>query len=199
MFSGIIKTVGKIESFEDKGSTRTFTISSSFSDSLKIDQSVSHDGVCLTIMNVYPGTHQVEVIHETLSKSTLGSVTVGYNVNLEKAISAYTLLDGHLVQGHVDTAVMCKKIVDLHGSWKLYFHLSDAYAGLLIPQGSICINGVSLTVSDLSKDSFAVDIIPYTYENTNLKFLKEGSPVNVEFDLIGKYIVRQFELRSITE
>lgn len=110
-----------------------------------------------------------------------------------------TLLDGHLVQGHVDTTVSCTQIENLDGSWKFHFNLPQQFANLMIPQGSICLNGVSLTISDLTKDSFAVSIIPYTYENTNFKQLRKGDPVNVEFDLIGKYIVRQIELRSLSE
>src|SRR5687768_6249475 len=199
MFSGIIKCVGKIESITDKGSTKIFTISSPVSDSLKIDQSVAHDGVCLTIIRANNTTHDVEIVNETLSKSAFGSAAVGDYINLEKSISAYTLLDGHLVQGHVDTMVKCVSVDDLKGSWKMYFNLPADYAGLVIPQGSICINGISLTVCDLNEDSFAVAIIPYTYENTNMKNVTVGSIVNVEFDLIGKYIVRQFELRNLME
>ncbi len=199
MFSGIIKCVGKVESIEDKGSTRVFTISSAISDSLRIDQSIAHDGVCLTIVKVDNGTHQVEVVNETMSKSTLGSAKIGHYINLERSISANTLLDGHLVQGHVDTTVTCQRIEDLEGSWKIHFVLPMQFAGLIIPQGSICINGVSLTVSDLSGESFAVVIIPYTYRSTNFHTLQAGNEVNVEFDVIGKYIIRQMELRNLTE
>ncbi len=199
MFSGIIKCIGKIESIEDKGSTKKITISSPISDSFKIDQSIAHDGVCLTIVNVGNGTHQVEVVNETLSKSTLGMVKEGQGINLEKSIATQTLLDGHLVQGHVDTTLICQNIEDLDGSWKIFFNLPDAFAGLVIPQGSVCINGVSLTISDITHDSFAVAIIPYTFENTNFKQLWAGDAVNVEFDLIGKYIIRQMELRNLTE
>ncbi len=199
MFSGIIKSVGKIESIEQNGSTRVLIISSPISETLKVDQSVSHDGACLTIVKVENGTHVVEVVNETILKSTLGLAIDGQILNLEKSISSNTLLDGHLVQGHVDTIIKCLSVDDLNGSWKMIFNLPDAFAGLIIPQGSICINGVSLTVSDLFKDSFAVAIIPYTYQNTNFKNLKEDTPVNVEFDVIGKYIIRQMELRSLTE
>ncbi|HUR30276.1 MAG TPA: riboflavin synthase [Saprospiraceae bacterium] len=199
MFSGIIKWVGKIESIEEKGTTKRFTISSSISNALQIDQSIAHDGVCLTIVHSEDSMHQVEVVNETLAKSTLSNAKFGQIINLEKSISAATLLDGHLVQGHVDTTLTCINIRDLKGSWKFSFDLPVAYAGLIIPQGSICINGVSLTVSDVTSDSFSLAIIPYTFENTNFKFLKEGEIVNAEFDLIGKYIVRQFELRFISE
>ena len=199
MFSGIIKWTGKIESIEVKGTTRVLTISSPVSSSFSIDQSIAHDGVCLTIVDVTEGKHKVEVIDTTISKSTLGNATIGQIVNLEKSISASTLLDGHLVQGHVDTVVKCIAISDLNGSWKFDFNLPADFAALIIPQGSICVNGVSLTVSHLTSDSFSVSIIPYTFEHTNFKFLKEGDFANIEFDLVGKYIIRQMELRSITE
>lgn len=199
MFSGIIKWLGKIESIEEKGTTRLFTFSSAISESLHIDQSVAHDGVCLTIVYVGNAKHQVEVVNETLTKSTLSNKRVGEMINLEKAISSATLLDGHLVQGHIDTTLICTEIKDLDGSWKFSFELPNAFAGLIIAQGSICINGVSLTISDISSNTFSVSIIPYTYLNTNFKFLELGDLVNAEFDLIGKYIVRQFELRSISE
>lgn len=199
MFSGIVKCVGTLETITEKGSTIVLTVSSPISDSLQIDQSVAHDGVCLTVVNAGKGTHQVEVVKETLSKSRLGFYTPGQMINLERSISPVTLLDGHLVQGHVDTTVKCTQIDNLDGSWKFHFNLPQQFASLMIPQGSICLNGVSLTISDLTRDSFAVSIIPYTFENTNFKELKTGDPVNVEFDLIGKYIVRQMELRSLSE
>lgn len=199
MFSGIVKCVGTLETITEKGSTIVLTVSSPISDSLQIDQSVAHDGVCLTVVNAGKGTHQVEVVKETLSKSRLGFYILGQMINLERSISPVTLLDGHLVQGHVDTTVKCTQIDNLDGSWKFHFNLPQQFASLMIPQGSICLNGVSLTISDLTRDSFAVSIIPYTFENTNFKELKTGDPVNVEFDLIGKYIVRQMELRSLSE
>jgi len=199
MFSGIVKCVGKIESIVDKGSTKLFTISSPISESFRVDQSIAHDGVCLTVVHVENGSHKVEVVDETLSKSTLGMLKEGQSINLEKSIAPHTLLDGHLVQGHVDTTLICQSVEDLDGSWKFHFNLPDAFAGLVIPQGSVCINGVSLTISDIFKDSFAVAIIPYTFENTNFKQLWAGDTVNVEFDLIGKYIIRQMELRNLTE
>jgi len=199
MFSGLIKCIGKIESVQQNGSTLLLTISSPISDTLRIDQSVAHDGVCLTVIRADKGSHQVEVVNETILKSTLGNARAGQLINLEKSISPTTLLDGHLVQGHVDTTVICHDIVDLNGSWKFTFNLPAEFSGLMIPQGSICINGVSLTISDLTKDSFSVSIIPYTYNNTNFNELKIGDRVNVEFDLIGKYIIRQLELRSLSE
>lgn len=199
MFSGIIKCLGKIETITDFGSSKSFVISSSISDSLSIDQSIAHDGVCLTVVKLEHGAHVVEVIQETLSKTAMGTYKEGQMINLEKSISAQTLLDGHLVQGHVDTTVTCTHISDLTGSWKFTFDLPNDFASLLIPQGSICINGVSLTVSSLSQTQFSVSVIPYTFNHTNFQYLKIGDAVNVEFDLIGKYIIRQMELRSIME
>jgi riboflavin synthase len=167
--------------------------------SLQVDQSVCHDGVCLTIIQTNDHEHTVEVVFETLSKTNLGSLIEGSRVNLEKAITPMTLLDGHLVQGHVDTTLICLEVVDLDGSWKMKFNLPDEYNMLIIPQGSVCINGVSLTVADVSSHAFDVAIIPYTFQHTSFQHIREGDAVNVEFDLIGKYIVRQMELRTITE
>ena len=199
MFSGIIKSVGKIESITENGSTKKLIVSSSISDSLHVDQSVAHDGVCLTVVEVENGQHHVEVVMETLSKTTLGLVKEGYLINLETSITPETQLDGHMVQGHVDAALRCLHITDRDGSWKMEFELPSAFASLIIPQGSVCINGVSLTVSHVQDDSFSVSIIPYTFEHTNFNRLKSGDMVNVEFDLIGKYIIRQMGLRSISE
>ena len=199
MFSGIIKTLGIVELIIEHGSTREITISSAISDSLSIDQSIAHDGVCLTVVKVETGKHIIEVVNETLSKTNLGEWKKGDVVNLEKSISPTTLLDGHLVQGHVDTTLNCIGITDLDGSWMFSFEAPRQFAGLLVPQGSICINGVSLTIADLNDHQFSVSIIPYTYQNTNFKYIREGDKVNIEFDLIGKYIVRQFQLQNLTE
>lgn len=199
MFSGIIKAIGTIESVEDSGSTRRIQIASSISDTLTIDQSIAHDGVCLTVIAVSEGTHTVEVVHETLSKTSLAQWTKDTIVNLEKSITPNTLLDGHLVQGHVDTTLRCTRIDDLNGSWKCYFDLPVDFAPLVISHGSICINGISLTVAELGENYFAVAIIPYTFHNTNFKNLKVDDQVNIEFDVLGKYIVRQVQLRSLTE
>lgn len=175
------------------------TIASPISDSFQIDQSITHNGVCLTIVDVKNGSHQVEVVNETLSKSNLGLLQPSHIINLEKSITMETLLDGHLVQGHVDTTLICQKIEDMNGSWLMEFNLPKEYAAMIIQHGSICLNGVSFTVANLFTRSFNVAIIPYTYQHTNFKFLKEGDMVNVEFDLIGKYLLRQQELRTLTE
>lgn len=196
MFSGIVKAIGIVESVMERGSTRRIAITSALSNDMIIDQSISHNGVCLTIVNVRNGVHEVDVVNETLSKTTFRLLREGDLVNLEISITPSTLLDGHLVQGHVDTTLQCLGIKDLHGSWNITFNLPQEFAGLVIPHGSICLNGVSLTVANLYTDSFDVAIIPYTFEHTNFKNLKEGDLVNVEFDLIGKYLLRQADLRK---
>ena len=196
MFSGIIKSTGIVRSIQATGSTKRITIASPLADELTIDQSIAHDGICLTVVAINNGTYEVEVVQETLSKTTFASMKEGGVVNLEKSITPTTLLDGHLVQGHVDTTIKCMRIEDLIGSWKIQFNLPKEYAGLVIPHGSICLNGVSLTVANLYPDSFDVAIIPYTFEHTNFKHLLEGNYVNVEFDLIGKYLLRQATLRN---
>jgi riboflavin synthase len=194
MFSGIIKSTGIVQSIKAYGTTRRIVISSPLSETLGIDQSIAHDGVCLTIVALGPNSHDVEVVQETLSKTTFSLLKEGQVVNLEKSISPTTLLDGHLVQGHVDTTLSCLKIEDQDGSWKIKFNLPHDFAGLVIPHGSICINGVSLTVANVYPDAFDVAIIPYTFEHTNFNRLLKDDLVNVEFDLIGKYLLRQADL-----
>lgn len=196
MFSGIIKAIGKVESITNVGTTLRIAISSPISSDLVIDQSISHNGVCLTIVNVKDGIHEVDVVAETLSKTTFPHVHVGDVINLEKSITPTTLLDGHLVQGHVDTTLKCIHREDRNGSWNFTFNLPVEFGSLVIPHGSICLNGVSLTVAQLYPDSFEVTIISYTFENTAFKYLREGDQVNVEFDLIGKYLQRQMEFKK---
>jgi riboflavin synthase len=199
MFSGIIIDTGIVRNIEINGTTKRVTIASSISDSLVIDQSLAHDGVCLTVVKVEPGLHQVEVVNETQSKTTFQFLETGKSINLEKSISLSTLLDGHLIQGHVDTTLVCQKVEDLNGSWMFQFNLPEGFETLVIPHGSICINGISLTIANLYDGLFDVAIIPYTYHHTNFKFLKEGDMANVEFDLIGKYILRQLQFCTLTE
>ena len=196
MFSGIVKAVGKVVSVHEQGTTLRIVISSPLSSEFTIDQSIAHNGVCLTVVKVHDGMHEVQVVEETLSKTTLRTIKAGDFINLARSITSTTLLDGHLVQGHVDTILKCLKIHDNHGSWNITFNLPHEHAGLVIPHGSICLDGVSLTVANLHFDSFEVAIIPYTFENTIFKHLREGDYVNVEFDLIGKYLLRQVELRK---
>ena len=191
MFSGIIKATGIVNAISPLGTTRQVTIESAISGSLAIDQSIAHDGVCLTIVAVDGNQHKVDVVQETLSKTSLASLEIGHLINLEPSLTLSTLLDGHLVQGHVDTTLQCLEITDLHGSWKFKFAFPAEYMALVIPHGSICLNGVSLTIAQLYDDAFEVAIIPYTYRHTNFQHLQPGDWVNVEFDLIGKYLLRQ--------
>ena len=198
MFSGIIKSLGVVDSIRTNGTSLRIGISSDISGELIIDQSISHDGICLTIVAVdeKKGLYEVDVVMETLSKTTFQFLKEGQVINLEKSITPTTLLDGHIVQGHVDTFLKCIHIEDKHGSWNMKFNLPKEFASLVIPRGSICLNGVSLTVANLFDDSFEVAIIPYTYDHTNFRSLQEGDYVNVEFDLIGKYLLRQAEVNS---
>jgi riboflavin synthase len=191
MFSGIIQSTGTVSSVEMAGTTKRLQIESAISSGLYIDQSIAHDGICLTVTGIDNETHWVDVVKETLSKTTFASVQKGQMINLEKSLTLNTLLDGHLVQGHIDTTLKCIERRDENGSWNLKFNLPKEFASLVIPRGSICLNGVSLTIAQLFEDSFEVAIIPYTFNNTNFQFLRVGDEVNVEFDLIGKYLLRQ--------
>ena len=196
MFSGIVEALGKVEAITDEGTNKQFTISSPISGSTYIDQSITHNGVCLTVIKVGENTHDVVAVKETLDKSNLGEIKIGSLVNLEKSITANKLLDGHIVQGHVDTTAICKSVKDVEGSWYYTFGYNSEDAHLLVNKGSVTINGVSLTVIDPTSDSFSVAIIPYTYEHTNFKTLRSGSKVNIEYDIIGKYVARQLALRK---
>ena len=191
MFTGIIETVGIIKSVHSDGGNKTFDIESNISSELHIDQSVSHDGVCLTIEQQVNGSHTVTMIKETLDRTNFANRQVGDSVNLERCIKMSDRLDGHMVQGHVDTSVSCERIVDQDGSWDLHFNLPQNFRHLVVSKGSICINGISLTISALTENTFGVSIIPYTFENTNVSDLEPGSVVNVEFDILGKYVERQ--------
>jgi riboflavin synthase len=168
-----------------------FTIASDLSAQLKIDQSLAHDGVCLTVVALGEGTHTVTAIRETLERTRLGEWSVGDTVNLERAMMAGARLDGHIVQGHVDTVGECLDVAEAGGSWYYTFRYTPTPEHLLVDKGSICINGVSLTVVTPVDDTFKVAIIPYTYEHTNFRALSAGAKVNLEFDVIGKYIARQ--------
>lgn len=192
MFTGIIESLGLIESIQYQGSNIIVTVHSAISKELKIDQSVSHDGVCLTVVEVKDNTHKVVAIHETLEITNLKSWKPGSMINLERAMLAGARLDGHMVQGHVDCVANCHSIQDQNGSWLFTFKLDDtSNESLLVQKGSVCINGVSLTLVNPSNGLFSVAIIPYTYENTNINKLKVGDFVNIELDIIGKYIQRQ--------
>ena len=186
MFTGIVESLGKVEEIIQDGSNVDFAISSPISHELKIDQSISHNGVCLTVTKVDDGKHWVTAIDETLKKSNLGNIEIGHQVNLERCMKVDGRFDGHIVQGHVDTIATVKEISDENGSWLFTFKLAES--GLVVEKGSICINGTSLTCFGVDKKSFSVAIIPYTFEHTNFNQLKVGSTVNIEFDIIGKYI-----------
>ena len=188
MFSGIIESTGEIVSLTRKGSNLVMGIKSNFSDELKVDQSVAHNGVCLTVTDIDSGIHYVDVIQETLDRSNLGSLKEGEIVNLERSVRLNDRLDGHMVQGHVDQTATCISVKNLDGSWQYWFAFDGKARHVLIDKGSICINGVSLTLSELKEDGFQVSIIPYTFENTNFRTIKEGSKVNIEFDVVGKYM-----------
>lgn len=196
MFTGIIETIGKVVQMETQGTNKTFWIQSSLFSQLKTDQSLSHDGACLTIEELKDGLHKVTTVEETLKKTTLKQWQVGYNINLERSLLLNSRLDGHFVQGHVDGIGVCKKIKDLNGSWNLEFAIDKKFGTNLIEKGSICINGISLTAFNVRKKSFTVAIIPYTLKHTNLKYLKPNDTVNLEFDLIGKYIHRKLSLKG---
>ena len=190
MFTGIIESLGKITNVKADRGNIDFTIESEISKELKIDQSVSHNGVCLTVTEKSDNTHTVTAVKETLDKSSLKNFSVDDLINLERAMKLGERLDGHLVQGHVDGVAKCISVSVNDGSWIYQFEFDIKNEMLLIEKASVCINGVSLTVFDIVKNTFKVTIIPYTYENTSFKKLKEGDMVNIEFDMIGKYLAR---------
>jgi riboflavin synthase len=193
MFTGIIETLGTVEKVEKDRSNVHFSIRSSISEQLKIDQSLSHDGVCLTVVETGQGWHRVTAVDETLRRSNLGDWQPGTGVNLERCLPMGGRLDGHLVQGHVDDVAECTEIADMGGSWRFSFRYRPEHHGLLVDKGSVCLNGVSLTVVSPQNGLFSIAIIPYTWEHTNFKALRVGSKLNVEFDILGKYIARQME------
>ncbi|MBC6490185.1 riboflavin synthase [Flavihumibacter stibioxidans] len=195
MFTGIIEAMGTITRIEDSGTNRIFWLESPISQELSIDQSVSHDGVCLTIDAIEPGKHRVTAIAETLLKTNLSQWAEGNLVNLERSMLMNGRLDGHIVQGHVDCTAICISRHDKNGSWEYRFSIPAEFAALIIEKGSITINGTSLTLYDITDTEFSVSIIPYTFENTDIQKVFPGSAVNIEFDIIGKYIrrLKQFE------
>ncbi len=196
MFTGIVQALGTVKETRSEGTNQTFWIHSPLFSSLKVDQSIAHDGACLTVEDLKDGLHKVTAVQETIKKTNLSGWVTGSSINLERCLALNDRLDGHFVQGHVDTVGTCTKIKDLKGSWELSFEFSKKFAFLIIEKGSICINGVSLTSFKVKKDCFKVAIIPYTWEHTNFSLLKEGQPVNLEFDMIGKYINRKLSIKS---
>lgn len=190
MFTGIIEEIGKIVRIECEQSNLHLYVKSSFTNELKIDQSVAHNGVCLTVVAIDGDVYQVTAIAETLAKTHLGNLQVGDAVNLERGMLLNTRLDGHIVQGHTDQTGTCSAIQEEAGSTRFTFEYDPSTGNVVIEKGSITVNGVSLTVVDATRDSFSVAVIPYTLEHTNLQHLQIGSIVNLEFDVIGKYVAR---------
>ena len=188
MFTGIIECLGKIEDISIEGTNKTFKISSPISHELKIDQSVAHDGVCLTVTEANPNSHWVTAIDETLQKTMLNTWQIGSVINLERCLKIGDRLDGHWVQGHVDTTGICKNVKDENGSWKYTIEYATNGQFKTVPKGSITLNGISLTVVDSEHGLFSVAIIPYTYEHTSMQYLQPGTLVNLEFDIIGKWV-----------
>ena len=190
MFTGIIESIGKVENIEKDGENYHFTFQSDISKNLKIDQSVAHNGVCLTVTSQNNIEHQVTAIYETIQKTNMSYLKVGSLVNLERCLKIGDRLDGHMVQGHVDDTIVCTKINEEDGSWRIGFEGENLNEKLIVDKGSICINGISLTVAKINKNYVEVAIIPYTYENTNFKQLKINDIVNIEYDILGKYILK---------
>ncbi len=191
MFTGIIEQLGKVTSIEKEAGNIHFTITAQLSSELKIDQSVAHNGVCLTVVKLSPDSYTVTAIQETLDKTNLGSWKVGSKVNLERCMQMNGRLDGHIVQGHVDTTATCISIEDHQGSWKYTFRHDPEQT--TVEKGSVTVNGVSLTVVDSLDDTFSVCIIPYTHEHTNFHQLEVNDAVNLEFDIIGKYVAKMLK------
>ncbi len=206
MFTGIIESLGKVKAIEKDRSNVHFTVESPLSHELKIDQSVSHNGVCLTVVGLEHqqstinnqqssiSSHRVTAVEETLRRTNLGKLEIGDLINMERCLPMNGRLDGHIVQGHVDDTAICVEVLETGGSWRCTFRYRPTPEHLLVDKGSVCINGVSLTVVEPRDDLFSVAIIPYTREHTNFKTLREGDAVNVEFDILGKYISRYLAL-----
>jgi riboflavin synthase len=190
MFTGIIETLARVEEILTENSNVHFTLSSNISHELKVDQSVSHNGVCLTVVKLQGEMYTVTAIAETLQRSNLGLWKKGEEVNLERCMPATGRFDGHIVQGHVDTTAVCNQVTDLKGSWEFVFSYPAGKNHITVPKGSITVNGVSLTVVKSEDNLFSVHVIPYTFEHTNFRNIREGSVVNLEFDIIGKYVAK---------
>lgn len=191
MFTGIIEAIGSIQSVTDQDTNRSFWIQTPLAQQFKVDQSIAHNGVCLTVEAIENENYKVTAVKETLQKTTLSTWKVGDAVNLERSLLPTSRLDGHFVQGHVDATGVCQRIEDMGGSYEIMIGFPGSFAALVIEKGSISVNGVSLTAFDVTNDTFKVAIIPYTWEHTNLHLLSERNLVNLEFDMIGKYITRK--------
>ncbi len=196
MFTGIIEAMGELKKIDHEGSNVHLTIDSPITSELKIDQSVAHNGVCLTVVSIEASEYTVTAIDETLQKTNLGSLKTGDFINLERAMKLGARLDGHIVQGHVDQTAICTEAKEHDGSWTFTFEYDPTLSNITIEKGSITVNGVSLTVVNSRVNSFSVAIIPYTYEHTGFKQIKLGDTVNLEFDVIGKYVARLHQINS---
>ena len=194
MFTGIIESMGEIISLTREGTNIHLEVKSAITQELKIDQSLAHNGVCLTVVKIENDSYVVTAIKETLEKSNIGDLKVGDLVNLERSMKLQQRLDGHIVQGHVDQTATCTKVEELEGSWKYHFEYNRSN-NITVEKGSITINGVSLTVVDSGVNTFSVAIIPYTYEHTNFHTFTEGTKVNLEFDIVGKYVMKMQGLK----
>jgi riboflavin synthase len=197
MFTGIIESVGLLEEVWETGGNRSFLVSSPITPELKVDQSLAHNGICLTVENIRDHSYQVTAVAETLAKTNAGQWKKGDKLNLERAMAMNARLDGHMVQGHVDTVAICTHIEEMDGSWKFTFSFPEKFNALMIEKGSVSVNGISLTAFEVGNNSFSVAIIPFTWEHTNLNQLQTGQQVNIEFDMIGKYIQRHIQLLEL--
>lgn len=195
MFTGVIEAIGKVNQVISNGSNRQFWISSPISAELKPDQSVSHNGVCLTIEKIMGDQYRVSAVAETLEKTNLEDWEQGRIINIERCLKLSDRLDGHIVQGHVDSTAICKKIKEKQGSWEIEFEFPGKFAELIVEKGSIAVDGISLTAFNVKRKSFRVAIVPYTYEHTSIQTLEADHRVNIEFDLLGKYLLRRLSLR----
>lgn len=194
MFSGIIEALGTVRKIEKEGTNVHFTIEAPFTPELKIDQSIAHNGACLTVVAIEDNHYVVTAIEETLNKTQLGDLIIGAQVNLERCVKLGDRIDGHMVQGHVDTTATCTKVVEHDGSWEFHFEYTANPEHVTVSKGSVTVNGVSLTVVESEVNFFSVAIIPYTYEHTTFKNLRVGNRVNIEFDIIGKYVARYMSI-----
>jgi riboflavin synthase len=194
MFTGIIEAIGTVSALENHKGNLELWVASPISSALRIDQSVSHNGVCLTVVEMREGKHRVTAIGETLSKTNLGHLQVGDAVNLERCMPADGRFDGHIVQGHIDQTGECISVKEQNGSWLFEFKYKPSPQNIVVDKGSVCINGISLTAYDAIDDRFKVAIIPYTFANTNIQSVQPGTLVNLEFDIIGKYVARLLKL-----
>ncbi|HVI47422.1 MAG TPA: riboflavin synthase [Chitinophaga sp.] len=191
MFTGIIETLGEVIATRQEGGNLVITVQSAITGELKVDQSVAHNGVCLTVTNISGNTYQTVAVAETLQKTNIGQLATGRKINLERAMVFNGRIDGHLVQGHVDSTGVCLSREEQDGSWLYRFSYPEEFAGLIVEKGSICMNGISLTVFNVTDSEFSVAIIPYTFEHTNVSEIHPDDEINLEFDILGKYVARQ--------